>query len=94
MDDARCAVAIRPTAARVESVVIVGDWFYAESVAGESGRGYVQTIFSRYAPAILNKVEAFDEEFDELLSARGWSAGQSRSSAISLLQALHDERRD
>ena len=90
-DVARIVESIGLTAARVESVVILGDWFYAESVTGESGRGWRQTIFSRYAPAILNRMDAFDEEFDELLSACGWSASQSRSNAIGLLQALVDE---
>ena len=86
MEDGTCAVAIRPAMTHSDSVTIVGDWFCAESVTSEVGRGYRQTIFSRHAPTILNRIEAFDEEFEELLGDT--RASESRRAAIALIEEI------
>jgi hypothetical protein len=88
MDDKTCAVAIHPSMTASEGVTILGDWFYAESVASEIGRGYRQTIFSRHAPTILNRIENFDEEFEELLRGAGVREDESRRAAIALMEEL------
>ena len=37
---------------------------------------------------MLNKIEAFDQEFEEHLSASGWTAENSRANAIITLKAI------
>lgn len=88
MEDDQCAVAIRSAMPYSDSVTILGDWFCAESVASEVGRGYRQTIFSRHAPTILNRIEAFDEEFEELLDEAGVHANESRRVAMELMEEM------
>jgi len=74
-----------------ESLTIVGDWFLAESVSALKGEGYRQTNFTRHAPSILRRVEAFDEDFEHLLDDLDWKAGSSRDSAILELHDIIDE---
>ena len=86
--DDQCAVAIRPPGGLSESITILGDWFFAESVLGEIGRGYRQTIFSRHAPTILNRVQEFDEELEELIAMRGCRVEESRRAAIDEMETI------
>jgi len=51
-----------------KNVTIVGDWFFAESVSAALGEGYKHTIFTRHAPSIRSRIEAFDQEFEDLFS--------------------------
>ena len=51
------------------NITMVGDWFYCESITS-SQQGYRQTIFTRHAPSMLERIEEFDHEFDELLAGR------------------------
>ncbi|HEX7679277.1 MAG TPA: toll/interleukin-1 receptor domain-containing protein [Thermoanaerobaculia bacterium] len=88
ISDDKCMVAIRPAAGLSESVTILGDWFVAESVLGETGRGYRQTIFGRHAPTILSRVREFDEQFEDLISKRGWRAEESRRAAIDEMETI------
>jgi hypothetical protein len=88
IDDDKCMVAIRPAAGLSESLTILGDWFVAESVLGETGRGYRQTIFGRHAPTILSRVREFDEQLEELIANRGWRAEESRRAAIDEMETI------
>jgi hypothetical protein len=45
-------------------------------------RGYLQTIFTRYAPVIQTKLDLFDREFIELLNAQPGGPANSRQYAI------------
>jgi hypothetical protein len=76
-----------------ENVLIVGDWFAAESVSAKEGHGYRQTVFTCHAPSMRSRIELFDKEFSELLTNRGWTAETSRESAIQYIQAILDELR-
>jgi hypothetical protein len=78
-------VAIRSEGAP-HSLTIVGDWFLAEAVAAEMGRGYQQTMFTRHAPSVRNRIEAFDQEFDELLEQSDIQPSMSRVAAIDQLR--------
>lgn len=91
MPDDKCQVAIDLKMAHSESVTIVGDWFSAESVSAQIGRGYRQTIFTRHAPSMVSKTDAFDREFDERLDANGWQAETSRTRAIEEIRRILDE---
>lgn len=88
MPDELVHIALVPGSDRGDSVTIVGDWFIAETVTGSLSHGYRQTIFSRHAPSIADKIESFDQEFDECLSALGWTREGSRARAVADLAAL------
>lgn len=88
MPDAQCEVAINDQMEHDQSVTILGDWFAAESVSAQIGQGYRQTIFTRHAPSMMNKIEEFDQEFKERLETSGWSAETSRKAAIDLIQKI------
>ncbi len=86
MDDELCWVAILEDMDPRVSTTIVGNWFAAESIAGSGGRGYRQTIFTRHAPTIMEKIAIFDAEFDELLRAANVAHIDSRRWAIEKLK--------
>ncbi|RPJ60470.1 MAG: hypothetical protein EHM23_10280 [Acidobacteria bacterium] len=65
MPDEKCFVAIKPKMDHPESITILGNWFCAESVSAQVGQGYFQTIFTRHAPTLRDKIEAFDQEFED-----------------------------
>ena len=48
------------------NVIIVGDLFMAESLAGYQGQGLKQTMFTRHAATLKKQIELFDTRFDEL----------------------------
>ena len=48
------------------NILIVGDLFAAESLAGYHGQGLRQTMLTRHAPTIKNQIELFDVRFEEL----------------------------
>lgn len=91
MDDARCRIAIQEEMDARLSVTILGNWFSAESLAGEGGRGYRQTVFTRHAPTVMEKLDTFDAEFDELLDAANVKPEDSRQWAIDTLKQTIEE---
>lgn len=70
------------------SLTLIGDWFMAESVSGAMGVGYRQTIFTRHAPSIRSRLDAFDQEFEELLQESNTHKHESREAAIRRLQEM------
>jgi hypothetical protein len=48
------------------NIIIVGDLFMAESLAGYQGQGLKQTMYTRHAATIKKQIELFDTRFDEL----------------------------
>ncbi|MFY9822678.1 MAG: toll/interleukin-1 receptor domain-containing protein [Thermoanaerobaculia bacterium] len=46
-----------------DNLLIVGDFFCAESITPEGGVGYKQTIFTWHAPTVLAKLREFDSQF-------------------------------
>lgn len=87
MPDNKVQVAINRSMLN-ENLTIVGDWFAAKSVSASLGRGYLQTIFTRHAPSIQEKIELFDHEFKELLQASGWTSTQSKVVAIETIKEI------
>lgn len=67
MSDDLCQVVFNHRMGHSESLTIVGNWFAAESVSAEVGKGYRQTIFTRHGPTVMSKLDHFDTEFEELL---------------------------
>lgn len=82
MPDDRCQVAISPQGGRGWSVTYVGNWFAAESRSAVIGKGYYQTIFTRHAPWVTERIADFDAEFNELLAAAKVEPHASRLHAI------------
>lgn len=76
-----------------ESVTILGDWFSAESYYRPETGGFMQTMFTTYAPGIKTKIETFDSEFETLLSENGIRTGGSLPAAISLIETMIEEIR-
>jgi len=66
-------------------VTLVGNWFSAESVSAVIGKGYLQTIFTRHAPTLVEKARYFDEEFQDLLDAQGILLRDSRRHAMAVI---------
>jgi hypothetical protein len=69
-----------------ESVTILGDWFYAQSVSASLGAGYRQTIFTRHAPSMQTRIDLFDREFADLLTEMGCRPEDSKNEAMKLLE--------
>lgn len=63
---------VMSTKARQGNIVMVGDYFVAESAAPRPG-GYVQTIFNTHPPTVLQKIRRFDQEFEDLYATEGVS---------------------
>ncbi len=70
------------------NLIIIGDWFVAESVSPSFGRGYRQTIINRHAPSVLEAVQEFDREFEDLMAAAKVTNDNCRQVAIAGLTEL------
>ena len=79
-------VAFTAPDAPLHSWTLVGDWFLAESIAGQMGGGYYQTMFTRHAPTIRQRIEEFEQEFAVLLARDGTTAESSKAVAIERLK--------
>jgi hypothetical protein len=74
------------------NLTILGDWFLAESVSGSLG-GYKQTVFTRHAPTVNRKKDAFDHEFDSLMKDQNQDGKSSREYAIERLNDILDGKK-
>lgn len=83
MSDDKARVVIKRTP-EIGNLLILGDWFAAESMARarDPGAGFVQTVFTTHAPTVLDRLREFDEEFQELLADEGIQSQASRQVAI------------
>jgi hypothetical protein len=88
MPDQLVRVAINKKMPRNSHVLIVGNWFLAESITAAMGKGYMQTIFTRYAPAIQAKLDLFDRELKELLNSQPGGPANSRRYAIDVITQI------
>ena len=85
MPDEKCQVAISPALGHGTNCTYVGNWFAAETTTAILGKGYFQTIFTRHAPSVTERIANFDGEFEELLAEAGVGPEQSRRQAMDLL---------
>lgn len=51
--------------ARDTNLFVMGDYFTAESMAGRPS-GYVQTVFNSHPPTVLQRIQRFDQLFNEI----------------------------
>lgn len=73
-----------------ESVTLVGDWFSAESYFRSETQGFMQTMFTRHAPGIRDKIDIFDSEFFSLLEINGTRSGRTLQPAIDIIREYID----
>jgi hypothetical protein len=66
----------------VGTTTIVGDWFLSDGLVA-SADGVRETFVSWHAPTVLNRIEQFDREFNELAGERALG----REAALTLLKA-------
>ena len=85
--DDKARVVFQPIAGR-GNMLIVGDWFVAESQVVRPALGYFQTICSRHAPTVLRHLDEFDEEFERLLEQFVPEGQSSRLKAIEELERV------
>lgn len=85
MPDGKCEVAIRRNMGHGTSNTYVGDWFAAESVLAVVGKGYFQTIFTRHAASLREKIANFDSEFAEILAEGEVKPRDSRREALRII---------
>lgn len=70
------------------TLIIVGDWFVAESLAPRQGQGYMQTVFTQHGPTVLRRIREFDDRFDQCVKEARREVGESlRAAAIRGLRA-------
>jgi hypothetical protein len=70
------------------SLLLVGDWFLAESHSWRAGEGSRHTAFTTHAPAIRRRVEEFDSALAKELDDAGISPEESLPRAIRRLRRL------
>lgn len=71
---------------RSQNTTIVGDWFAAETVSRHPDEGYLQTIFTRHAPSMQNRIDLFDQDLRHRLEIAGWAPEESRRRAVDCLK--------
>jgi hypothetical protein len=81
MPDNKVRVVQRPREGP-ENLLIIGDWFMADSAAVGRETGYLHTTFSRHAPTVLEGVRKFDSDFQKLLRKARLGGVSSRLAAI------------
>lgn len=81
-----CLVLCRRLEAR--NLLIVGDWFSAESITPRAGVGYQQTLFTWHAPFVLYQVRQFDDMFARLGQDRRETANSSLAAAIARIEKI------
>lgn len=64
------------------NLLLVGDWFVAESTSPRIGIGYCDTFFTNHAPSVSARLDQFDEEFDQLAQQIGDCSRQAAGVSI------------
>ena len=88
MLDCKVRVAMRPKMEK--NLLIVGDWFTAESHRPVPPIGFEQTNFEWHAPSVRKTIKDFDKELQSLLREAGVSELDSRRAAIEELEQVRD----
>jgi hypothetical protein len=89
MPDDKARVAIR-TGEETNNLLIVGDWFVAESFTPRAGMGYLHSVCTWHAPTVLTHMAQFDAEFEGVLNEQVIDGVSSRQAAIELIHKTLD----
>jgi hypothetical protein len=68
-------VVISPRATET-TLSIVGDYFFAETMAWREKTGYVHTVFNSHSPTVLKRIQRFDRTFGEIQAQNPMSIEQ------------------
>lgn len=71
-----------------ESVTIVGDWYYTESIRWTARRGLQNTVFTWHAPTVRRRLRAFDQEFEEVSQEPGNKSATTLEGAKQILRDI------
>ena len=88
MPNEKGTVAINKGIPEGTNITIVGDFFMAEAILAETGKGYQQTIFTRHAPTVQNQMMLFDLELNEILKKQGIKPIDSKQVALNEIRAI------
>jgi hypothetical protein len=91
MPDDKLNVVLGNRIPREQNLLIVGDWYTAESVSFSMDQGHRHTIFTRHAPTVQNRIDLFDHEFEDLSRRQRQEPGSSREAAILALKQIITE---
>lgn len=72
------------------TLFIIGDWFLAEAVVPHNQTEYERTMFSRHAPTILNTIERFDQDFNDILIEHSQADSSVKKIKEKVLQQLEE----
>lgn len=67
------------------NLLLLGDWWLAESISPVATKGYLQTIATWHAPTVLRRLETFNVELERLLRE---AMPQNVSSRLATIRAL------
>jgi hypothetical protein len=81
-------VALSPDLLGGENFMAVGDWFVAESLSRYTLKGFRNTVFTRHAATVREKVQQFDDDFLERLESQRLAPGESLKPAIDELERI------
>jgi hypothetical protein len=87
MPDELVNIAIKRGLAKEESMLIVGNWFSADAFSLNEN-GYRQTMFTRHAPTVLNRIRKFDEKLQALQALQSYKNSSSREYAIKIIEKI------
>jgi hypothetical protein len=92
MPDDKARVIVAPPTLH-DNLLILGDWFLAESITSRSGQGYLQTLGTWHAPTVLQRMREFDVEFEREVARVEAPGRSSRQIAIDRLREEVDRLR-
>ena len=72
------------------NLLILGDWFMAESMAIYPGKGIYQTVFTRHGPTVQSRAEEFDQEMQEELERANIDPKKSLGTALDEIHKIID----
>jgi hypothetical protein len=83
-DDEHIRIVFHP--GKIDSnLTMVGDFFFAEAVVPFYGASYQLTTFTKHGPTVLQRVNDFELEMEDLLERNGLKEVSSRQTAIDRL---------
>jgi hypothetical protein len=71
-----------------QNILIVGDWFYAESRNPGRRSNYNHTFFTWHAPTVLARIEEFDSTFEAIRKQKGIDPRLLRRNARDRLEEI------
>jgi hypothetical protein len=86
MTDEKLRIVFSPQPLK-DNLIIIGDYFFAESLSGRVG-GYYQTLFNSHPPSVLEKLDRFDKRFDSLHRKYGKTVAETQAHIQTILRDL------